>query len=142
MANDGEQRGGEAERRQMARKHVLAVNGDPQFLDFIRELLQEERYNVTTTNYVAQTHEIVRVLQPDLVIVDLVYGQQAGWDLLEDLAQAASTAGIPVLVTSTNPRLLAEAAADPARYGTTRELVKPFDIDILVAVVGELIGEA
>jgi len=126
----------------MERRHVLAVNGDADFLDLVRELLQDEQYNVTTTNYVERTHDVITALAPDLVILDLVYGQPAGWDLLAELAEAAATRDIPVLVTSTNRDLLAEAVADPARYGTVRDLVKPFDIDVLLATVRELIGGA
>ena len=42
----------------------------------------------------------------DLIIVDLVVGIRSGWDLLEELQRFASTSGIPVIVTSTDQRLL------------------------------------
>ena len=44
--------GGWATREQMARQHVYVVNGSPGFLEVVRELLQDEHYNVTTTNFV------------------------------------------------------------------------------------------
>lgn len=137
-----EPRGGVAERERMARKHIFILDAEPVILDLVRALLEQEHYNVTSSNYVASTHAIIAVLQPDLVILDLVWGQQAGWDLLEALAQEASTAGIPVLVTSTDKRLLAEAAANPERFGTHRDMVKPFDVDDLVRAVRELAGPA
>lgn len=126
----------------MRRKHVLAVNGDPPFLDLIRELLTDERYNVTTTNYVPETFDVIVALDPDMLIVDLVFGQLAGWDLLERLTQAISTRGIPILLTSTDRRLLDHAAADPAKYGTNKDLIIPFDIDDLLRAVAHAIGPA
>ena len=135
-----EPRGGEAERTRMARRHIFVLDAEPTILDLVRALLEEEHYNVTSSNYVASTHAVIAVLQPDLVILDLVWGQQAGWDLLEALAREASTAGIAVLVTSTDRRLLAEAASDPARFGTHRDLIKPFDVEELVRTVRELAG--
>jgi hypothetical protein len=47
-------KGGTVEdRSQEHRKHVFAVNGSLAFLNVVRELFQEEAYNVTTTtNYV------------------------------------------------------------------------------------------
>lgn len=39
------------ERTQMARQHVFVVNGAPACLDVMRDILQEERYNVTNTNF-------------------------------------------------------------------------------------------
>ena len=73
---------GRNEQQQMARKHILMVNGVPEFLDFLRILFQEEGYNVTTTNFVPRTFDLIDALRPDIVIVDLVIGQEAGWSLL------------------------------------------------------------
>ncbi len=131
-----------AEQRQMERKHVFAVNGDPHFLELIRALLQDEHYNVTTTNYVPKTFDQIAALQPDLLIVDLVISEQAGWDLLERLHEQAITTGIPVLVTSTDPRLLERAMADQARYGPSRFLAKPMNIEELLATIRDRIGHA
>ena len=132
----------QAERRQMGRKHIFVVNGAPEFLNFVRELLQDEDYNVTTTNYVPQTFDQIAVLAPDLLIIDLVVGIQAGWDLLDRLQREAGTRGIPVIITSTAPALLERAEADSARYGGQRLVAKPFDIGVLLRAVEELIGGA
>jgi hypothetical protein len=57
------------------RKHILVVNGDPAFLEMVRELLQLYDYNVTTTNFVPRTFRQIEARRPDLVIIDLVIGQ-------------------------------------------------------------------
>jgi DNA-binding response OmpR family regulator len=142
MEYQAEARGGEAERARMARRHIFILDAEPTILELVRALLEEEHYNVTSSNYVASTRAMIAVLQPDLVILDLVWGQQAGWELLEGLAHEASTAGVPVLITSTDRRLLDEAAANPERYGTHRDLIKPFDVEDLVRTVRELAGPA
>ena len=133
---------GQAERRQMGRKHIFVVNGAPDFLNFVRELFQDENYNVTTTNYVPETFDQIAVLAPDLLIVDLVVGIQAGWDLLDRLQGEAGTRGIPIIATSTDPKLLDRADADAARSASQRLVAKPFDIDALLRAVEELIGGA
>ena len=103
------------ERSQEGRKHVFAIDGSPELLNLIRDLFQEEGYNVTTTNYVPTSFEQIETAHPDAVIVDVVVGQEAGWELLEQLGAGANTAGIPVLVVSTNPRLLTRARDQAAR---------------------------
>ncbi len=133
---------GHVERRQMGRKHIFVVNGAPDFLNFVRELFQEENCNVTTTNYVPHTFDQVAVLAPDLLVIDIVVGVQAGWDLLERLQDAAGTRGIPVIVTSTDPKLLDRVEAESARSGSQRLVAKPFDINALLRAVDELIGGA
>ena len=130
------------DRSQERRKHVFAINGSPDFLDLIRDLFQDEGYNVTTTNYVPTSFEQIETAHPDALIVDIVVGQEAGWELLEQLGTDAETAGIPVLVVSTNPQLLTRAQDQAARYGTHRYLEKPFDVDALLTHIRAMIGEA
>ncbi len=133
---------GHAERRQMGRKHIFVVNGAPDFLNFVRELFQDENYNVTTTNYVPETFDQIAVLAPDLLVIDLVVGVQAGWELLDRLQAEAGTRGIPVIVTSTAPKLLERVTRDAAQSGSQRLVAKPFDIDVLLRAVEDLIGGA
>jgi CheY-like chemotaxis protein len=124
------------------RPHVFAINASPEFLNIVRELFQEEGYNVTTTNFAPNSFAQIEALQPDALIIDIAIGQEAGWELLEQLEADADTAGIPVLVVSTDPRLLAHAEAHAARYGKHRFLAKPLDLDAMLQAVQEMIGEA
>jgi DNA-binding response OmpR family regulator len=130
------------DRSQEGRKHIFAINGAPEFLNIVRELFQDEHYNVTTTNYVPNSFDQIQALQPDALIVDIVVGQSAGWELLEQLNAAAATNGIPVLVISTNPHLLEQAREQAARFGTHCYLDKPFSLDDLLAQIRAMIGGA
>jgi response regulator RpfG family c-di-GMP phosphodiesterase len=131
-----------ADRSQEQRKHVYAINGSAEFLNVIRELFQEEAYNVTTTNFVPASFAQVAAAQPDALIVDVAVGQDVGWELLEQLHADAATSGIPVLVVSTSPRLLETAREQAERYGTHRYLDKPLDLEAVLSHVREMIGEA
>ncbi len=130
------------DRSQEGRKHVFAINGAPEFLDVVRALFQEESYNVTTTNFVPNSFAQIEALQPDALIVDVVVGQSAGWELLERLHEAAATTGIPMLIVSTSPLLLERAREQAERYGTHRYLDKPFEVDDMLREIRELIGDA
>jgi CheY-like chemotaxis protein len=134
--------GARATPEQMRRKHVFVLNGSPEFLDVVRGLLQDEQYNVTTTNFVPRSFSTIEAAQPDLLLIDLILGEAAGWDLLDHLQAAASTRDIPIVLMSTTPQLLTkahDAAADLVKH---RYLVKPFDLEHLLTIVGEMIGTA
>ena len=124
------------------RTHVFAINGSVELLNVLRELLPEEAYNVTTTNFVPHSFALIAAWQPDALIVDVVIGQHAGWELLERLHAAAVTAGIPVLVLSTNPWLLERAQEQATKYGSQPYLGKPFDLEAMLAQIRQMIGEA
>jgi DNA-binding response OmpR family regulator len=81
-------------------------------------------------------------LEPDALIVDIVVGQRAGWELLEQINAEASTTGIPVLIVSTDPRLLERAQEQAALYGKNRSLIKPFGLNEILTHIREMIGEA
>jgi chemosensory pili system protein ChpA (sensor histidine kinase/response regulator) len=125
---------------QRRRRHVFAINTSPEFLNIVRELFQDEGYNVTTTNFAPNSFAQIEALQPDALIVDIAIGQEVGWDLLERLGADADTAGIPALIVSTDPRLLARAEEQAARYGEHRFLAKPLDLDAMLEAIQEMIG--
>jgi DNA-binding response OmpR family regulator len=130
------------DRSQEGRKHIFAINGSPDFLNVIRDLFQDEGYNVTTTNFVPNSFEQIAAFAPDALIVDIVVGQRAGWELLEQINAEAATSDIPVLIVSTDPRLLERAQEQAERYGKNRCLIKPFGLDEMLGQIREMIGEA
>ncbi len=129
-------------RDQQRRKHIVMVDSSQVFLEIIAQVLKDERYGVTTSNYVPEIFTQIALLEPDLIIVDLAITEKAGWELLEKLELETLTRKIPVIVTSTNRHLLGRALANKDRYGFDNYLVKPFDLDVLLAAIEELIGTA
>ncbi len=123
-------------------KHVFVINGSIDVLTLVRELLQEDEFNVTTTNFVPNTWDQIEALQPNLLMIDLVVGERAGWNLLERLHQQASTMNIPVIIFSTDSELLETAKVQREAFGGRRFILKPFDVDVLLEAVHELIGRA
>lgn len=125
---------------QVRRKHIVMVDSSRAFTEIIAELLIDERYGVTASDYVPEIFTQITLMGPDLIIIDLILTQKAGWELLERLELETLTRNIPVIVTSTNPELLERALANKERYGFDNYLVKPFDLDLLLEAIEELIG--
>src|SRR5215207_8836411 len=134
--------GARATPEQMQRQHIFVVNGSADFLDVVRELLQDEFYNVTTTNFVPQTFDQVESARPSLLIVDLIHGERAGWDLLAELRCEAATRDIPVILVSTSESLLEKAETERVIWGGDRYFLKPFRLDALLQAIPDLIGPA
>jgi len=126
--------------RREPRTHIAVINSSPDFLTIVRELFAEEGYTVTTSTFDHKVFAQIAALRPDALIVDVAVGQTAGWELLERLHTEATTTDLPVLVTSTTPRLLEEAQA--AGYGTHHYLAKPLDLHALLTAIREMIGDA
>ena len=138
----GSSNGARATPEQMRRQHIFVVNGSSEFLDVVRDLLQEELYNVTTTNFVPLTFKQIEIARPSLLIVDLIHGERAGWDLLADLRHEAATRDIPVILVSTSRQLLEKAETERVIWGGDRYFLKPFSLDALLQAIQELVGPA
>ena len=140
--SSGSETSRQATPEQMSRQHIFVVNGAAEFLDIVRELLQDEQYNVTTTNFLPETFATIEAAAPSLLLIDLAVGEKVGWDLLANLRQGATTNQIPVILFSTTSSLIDRAKDEHAAFGGDRYLVKPFDLDDLLAMVEELVGVA
>jgi two-component system response regulator VicR len=134
--------GARATPEQMQRQHIFVVNGSAEFLDVVRELLQDENYNVTTTNFIPETFEQIEVARPSLLIVDLIHGEMAGWELLAEVRHEAATRDIPVILVSTSRQLLEKAQMERVIWGGDRSFLKPFSLDALLEAIQDLIGPA
>jgi CheY-like chemotaxis protein len=133
---------GEEQRAGRNRQHILVINGDPDFLNMLRSLLQDERYNVTTTNFVPESFAMIDALHPALLMIDLVVGERAGWDLLARLHKEAGTRGIPTIAVSESEEELEQVRWGEGRGGERRAMHKPLDLHVLLDTVGEMIGKA
>jgi len=128
------------ERVQMDRPHICVINGAASFLNLMRDLLEDENFNVTTTNYVPTSYVQIAALQPDVLILDLAIGQQAGWELLEKLHAEAATTRIPIIVVSTQPEYLLRARAQAVRYRAHGFVAKPFDLSEILALINSALA--
>jgi CheY-like chemotaxis protein len=127
---------------QLRRRHVLIVNRDPAFLDVARVLLQDEGYNVTTTNLVPRSFLMIQAAHPDVLVIDLAIDGEAIWYLVEQLGAYGTTARIPIVFTSTDPALLERAQNRHVPAGGRFLFHKPFGVGNLVDAVHALIGPA
>ncbi len=120
--------------------HVMVLDSSRLILEVMRELLAFDCYAVTATTFAPGSFAEIEALQPSLLIIDLAIHERMGWELLERLADDALTRAIPVIVTSTDPRLLERAEESRTRFGGDGWIAKPFDIDVLLGLVHDLAG--
>ena len=126
---------------QVRRPHVYAIHESPEFHAIVRELLEEEGYAVTTASDMPDAFDQIAAWHPDVVLVDLVPGDQERWQLLEQLHANPTTCPIPVLLLSTSEELIAQAQEQAARYGGSASLTMPFDLEDLLQRIEALIAQ-
>jgi DNA-binding response OmpR family regulator len=125
-------------------KHILVLDDRQVFLTLMRMLLEDEDYQVSVLQQGKGAVDRIREVMPDLVILDLKLADASGTDILVGLRAQTSTADIPVIVYSAAV-LESEAisnliSGNPTRYANVSVLQKPFDLDMLLERVQQVIG--
>jgi CheY-like chemotaxis protein len=96
----------------MAKQTIVVADDDSDYLDLIKELLIYEGYPSVHCIAGPGAYALIKQIQPNLVLLDLNVGQSIpGWQVLDMLRLHPATANIPVILCSTDMRLLQEKAA-------------------------------
>ena len=115
--------------------HILVINDTREILELFRAILEEVGYRVTLVASAVEEMHRITTLQPDLVILDLVFGREfLGWQTLQKMKMTRETAAIPVIVCTADLRQAQELQG----YLTEKKVglvLKPFDIDELLLMV-------
>lgn len=114
-------------------KRVLVVDDDPDILDALRFMLEDEGYAVATTEkgeHAENLHDGNGGL-PDLIILDVLLSGKDGRTICGNLKSRYDTRHIPIIMISAHPG----AARSAREVGADDFLAKPWDIDALIAMV-------
>jgi len=120
--------------------HILVINDEQDVLSLFREILEDEGYRVSTLTYPMTELGDLRILAPDLVVMDMIFGgEDRGWHFLQQIRLDRETARLPIVVCTAAVRLAREAKEYLEGMGIGIVL-KPFDIDPFLAEVRARIG--
>lgn len=114
------------------KKRVLVVDDDLMILDAIKQILQDEAYDVVTTGN-RETVQKVYDTKPDVILLDIWMSGQDGRDICKHLKRQRTTQYIPIVMISANKdveKIAKESGADGF-------ITKPFDIDDLITIVNK-----
>jgi len=124
-------------------KHIMVINDTQEILDLFREILQGEGgYEVTLCGMKPHMLDDIKLVKPDLLISDHVFGEEKlGWQLVQRLKMDRETAKIPIIVCSAAVKDLKEMEG----YLTEKNigiLLKPFDVDELLSLVASKLTDS
>jgi DNA-binding response OmpR family regulator len=114
---------------------IMVINDTEEILESFRDLLEGEGYEVFLYAFAPKELEEVRRVQPELVILDLIFGQEkTGFQLLQKLKMHRDTATIPVVLCTAAIREVRDIEGY-LKAQNVGLVPKPFDIDMLLDTV-------
>ena len=120
-------------------KKILIMDDAPTIADLLPEALADEGYETHMTTQSLRFYDAVREHQPDLILLDLMMPYLDGRDELK-LMSMGTAHPIPVIVVTAFLGAVNEEK-EFREAGVAHIVYKPFDLDKLVELVKQTIGE-
>ncbi len=123
---------------------VTVVNDNEDFLELVREILDDERYDTTTIDGDRpEALEQIRASRPDVLMIDLRLGSDGlhGWEIAQQVRADDQLKGVPILICSGDIMALKELAPELAEGRDLAVLTKPFAVDELCDTVERLLAQ-
>jgi len=118
------------------KNRILIVDDDPEFLDLMRNYLEED-YIVGTIAYGKFALDYIREYPTDLVIMDVLMPSMDGFATLKQIREAKEGASIPVIfITGKSNRNI---VLDSINVGVDAYIVKPVSKEMLSAKIIEIL---
>ena len=117
---------------------LLAIDDDPQSLEFVKDALAQENLEILTTTDPELGLELVLRRHPQIVLLDLMMPKIRGMELLERILEADPGTNV-MLMTG---HYSTEAAVEAIQKGAYDYLNKPLSVEKLRQRVDQLIAEA
>jgi CheY-like chemotaxis protein len=116
-------------------KHVLVVEDEPAICAFVAWTLEDAGYSVATAKHGRDALAEMKRRMPDVLILDLMMPVMDGSEVIAVCRADPAMKQLPIIAMSAvhGPRLM-------GRLDVQAFLLKPFDLDSLVASLRDVLG--
>ena len=120
-------------------KTILVIDDSAMLLSFVKEILEEQNYDILTAPTATEGLQLSRSAMPDLILLDFVLPDMKGDEVCRQLVADPATAKIPVVyVSGFGSDLQPDRSEIPNVIGS---ISKPFTSETLVNAVRTYLGD-
>lgn|SRR5574338_2881 len=130
----------------VSRPRVVIIDDDAATLELIRDILEEDGFEVLVSTSVGADLRELWASRPDLLVVDLLLTTDprglSGWDVVRLARSHADLHRVPAIVISAHEPALRRHGLEARRMERIHLMLKPFGVDELRAVAKGLLAGA
>ena len=119
-------------------KQILIIEDDEDILQVLETVLEYNDFSVKGLNRTDDIFKSIDAYKPDLVLTDYLLSGTNGGKICQLIKGNKDTCHIPVILISAYPEL----ASSLGSFGFDAFITKPFDINVLVKRIQELVNKA
>ena len=120
---------------QKTAKRILIVDDELDILEFLRIILEEEGYEVVTSDKGEYLEQLHNGGLPHLILLDVLLSGKDGREIAKYLKSQEETMHIPIIMISAHP----SAYKTALQAGADDFLAKPFAIGALLAKIARFL---
>lgn len=113
-------------------KKVFFIDDEADILDAVQVILESQGFTVKTATDLSSIDEIIS-FAPDIILLDILLRGKNSDDISRKLKKNKSTQNTPIIILSAHPNYRLKALAK--EYDAAAYMQKPFDMDVLIALV-------
>lgn len=114
-------------------KRILIIEDSPSQTQMLKQLLSKHGYETSTAGDGKEGLEKVKLIKPDLVLLDIVMPDMNGFQVARQITQNPKNAHIPVIVVST--KSMATDKLWAKRQGASDYVTKPVNEEELMSKI-------
>ena len=122
------------------RKKILIAEDNPMVSELLKVNLEARGYLVVAAADGNEAIEKIRSEKPDLLILDIIMPEMDGWEVCKAIRDSSELKNIKIIILTVKnhgkDRMIGLDILKADRY-----LTKPFDIDLLLSNIKELLNE-
>ena len=120
---------------------ILIIDDDQQFLEYLREILQDAGYQIDAVTDGIRGLELLSENHFDLLITDIFMPEMDGLGVLRELRKKHHRIKIITMSGGGRGILPTEALDITKAFGITKSIVKPFTKKDILPLVSEILAE-
>ena len=119
-------------------KHILVVDDEPGVRRLLSDLFGSEGYMVREAADGSRGLDLLRELCPHVIVLDLMMPGMSGWAFAKECSQMDGCRDVPIIAISA--MFDVHSVADGLHgLGVRAVLAKPFDVEMLLSLVAQLV---
>lgn len=122
----------------MNKNHILVIDDEPDIRSLVKEILEDEGYQVSTAKDAAEARKQFKLKLPDLVLLDIWMPKEDGISLLKECRRNFNNR-FPIVMMSGHGTI--ETAVESTRLGAAAFLEKPLTMAKLLKAVKQMLPD-
>lgn len=123
----------------MGKKRILIIDDEPKMVKMVKRRLEANDYEVIAASDGQEGFEKAKTEKADLIISDLMLPKLDGYKVCGLLKKDARYSKIPVIIFTTRAQEADRKLGE--EMGANAYIMKPFEPEVLLAKISELLGK-